>query len=83
MRVEKELVQWNTNGPTVLVDCGEFVRRTLRDAENVTPEDALGAWLLWNLYGRAPTRAEAQLTATLGRFLDASFAAWWVQNENA
>lgn len=68
-------------------DCTQFVDRTY-DGLQTLPEykahpeflfsDALGAWVIWNLFDHAPASAEeGQLTRVIGAMLVHTFKPWW------
>jgi hypothetical protein len=81
--VFKKLDKWNPDGSRGFDDCQKFVERSLRSSgatrNDVMIEDAIGMWLLWNLYGRAPTVEESAPARPLGGFLLHTFQNWWVE----
>ncbi len=68
-------------------DCRGFVDRAYdglaKEAEyRSNPQylfsDCLGGWVVWNLFGHAPSNEdERQLVRELGGFLVHSFVSWW------
>jgi hypothetical protein len=78
---------WETDGPKAIEDCRQFVDRTYDGVESL-PEyrrdpqflfsDSLGGWVVWNLFGHAPsTHEENQFVRVLGGMLVNSFMYWW------
>jgi hypothetical protein len=80
-RILERLDEWNANGSRGFEDCQQFVGRSLKSLgdrnDDVKFGDVLGMWILWNLYGRAPTLEEAGPARPLGGFLIRSFGNWW------
>jgi hypothetical protein len=68
-------------------DCRKFIDRTYeglakQEEYKNNPQflfsDSLGAWIAWNLFGRAPSNEdERKLIRILGSFLIQSFISWW------
>jgi hypothetical protein len=82
-RIVQELDAWDEQGSPALEDCRAFIARSLagnpaqRQPGHVAIADALGMWILWNLYGHCPSYAESAPARTIGKMLQATFAAWW------
>ena len=85
--VSAAVTAWQTDGPKAIEDCRQFVDRTYDGLESL-PEygrdpqflfsDSLGIWVIWNLFGHAPsTDEETQLVRVLGAMLVHSFMYWW------
>ena len=77
----KELDEWDVNGSRALEDCRAFIARSLQGSpgqhSDVTPKDALGMWVLWNIYGRCPSDEEAKPARAIGGMLEHAFSSWW------
>lgn len=83
-RICKDLDAWNPNASRALEDCREFTSRVINESKY--PElqsrdphgafDALGLWVLWNLYRRAPTGSEWDPARAIGVLLSA-FCDWF------
>jgi hypothetical protein len=68
-------------------DCGNFVDRTYdglvqkkeyQDNPKFLFSDSLGSWVVWNLFGHAPSNVdERNLIRILGGYLVHSFISWW------
>ena len=68
-------------------DCGDFVDRTYdglkeeklyQDNSQFLFSDSLGTWVIWNLFGHAPSSGdERKLVRVLGGLLVHSFISWW------
>ncbi len=68
-------------------DCRNFVDRTYdglvkekeyKDNPKFLFSDSLGSWVVWNLFGHAPSnKDERNLIRILGGFLVHSFISWW------
>ena len=68
-------------------DCRDFVDRTYdglakekeyKDNPKFLFSDSLGSWVVWNLFGHAPSNeGERNLIRILGGFLVHSFISWW------
>lgn len=82
-----EVAIWQPDAPDAVEDCRLFVDRTYEGIATL-PEsktnpqflfsDALGSWVVWNLYRRAPSAPEErQLIRILGGMLVHSFMYWW------
>ncbi|OGP95205.1 MAG: hypothetical protein A2157_06590 [Deltaproteobacteria bacterium RBG_16_47_11] len=80
------VVTWQPDAPEAVEDCRRFVDRTYEGLATL-PEsktnaqflfsDALGSWIVWNLFRRAPsTPEERQLIRVLGGMLIHSFMYW-------
>ena len=67
--------QWDERGEDAVLDCQKFVARTV--SPDVSPLDALGFWVLWNVLQREPSAEEARATRTVGSALSAPFQDWW------
>ena len=82
-RIREDLDAWDEQGSTALEDCRAFIARSLvgnpvhGQPGHVEMTDALGMWILWNLYGRCPSNAESAPARTIGKMLQATFAGWW------
>jgi hypothetical protein len=57
------LENWQTNAPRALRDCEQFV---LKAPDRVLLFDAIGAWVLWNVFQRQPTDSEFRVAPVLG-----------------
>ena len=87
--VSEAVAAWQTDGLRGIEDCRQFVDRTYDRLESLTeygrdPQflftDSLGGWVVWNLFGHAPsTDEETQLIRVLGGMLVHSFIYWWRQ----
>ncbi len=81
VRICKELDGWNKIGSKALEDCRGFIERSSQgkkgESVDVSREDALGVWVLWNLYGRCPTHEESKPARAIGGMLGHTFSAWW------
>lgn len=68
-------------------NCRNFVNRTYdgltkekeyQDNPQFLFSDSLGGWVVWNLFGHAPSNEdERRLIRVLGTFLVHSFISWW------
>jgi len=67
--------QWHERGEDAVLDCQKFVARTV--SPDVSPHDALGFWVLWNVMQREPSAEEARATRDIGNTLSAPFQEWW------
>jgi hypothetical protein len=67
--------KWHDNGEDVVLDCQQFVARNV--AGGVSPQDALGLWVLWNTFGREPTEAELSSAKAIGTVLSTPMHDWW------
>ena len=85
--VTKEAVRWDSRAVEALDNCRIFVDRTY-DALSHDPNhaadqqflfsDALGGWIVWNLFDHAPsTEEERRMTRVLGATVTHSFYSWW------
>ncbi len=81
--VFENLADWNPQGSGAFADCQQFVENSLNSARDeqieLTAADAIGMWLLCNLYGRFPSPEESAAARPLGGFLLDTFAEWWVE----
>jgi len=85
--VSEAVTAWQTDGPNAIEDCRQFVDRTYDGLESLPEQgrdrqflfsDSLGGWVVWNLFGHAPsTDEETQLVRVLGGMLVHSFMYWW------
>lgn len=78
-RVCRELDRYDPIGSRALEDCIAFIERSVTSAAEprVSAEDALGMWVLWNLYGRFPTLEESAPASAIGGLLSHTFSEWW------
>lgn len=71
--VFQKLNEWNPQGSGAFADCQHFVENSLKSGSaeqiEITTGDAIGMWLLCNLYGRFPTMEESAPARPLGGFL--------------
>lgn len=82
--IDKKVNEWRPDGLRSLADCGKFVENSLKgiplkresQAFQERFQDALGMWVLWNLYHRAPTLEEARPARAIGS-MAAEFLYWW------
>jgi hypothetical protein len=72
---------WRHEGERAVEDCANFVHRSVK---GVAPGDAraaiclgIGSWVLWNLYGEAPSRDEGSIALAIGNVVAQSFAGYW------
>ena len=89
--IDEELQNWDERASAALRDCDEFMERSLPERP---PEgeiagdikfafaDALGSWVLWNIYGRAPSDEEFKPVRVLGGLLQSAFYDWWSELED-
>lgn len=86
--VNTELNAWNRNGQRALEDCTNFVNRTAqrlvsdeghkqRTEDKFAYTDALGMWVLWNLYGRKTSYEKARPARAIGGVAFTSMASYW------
>jgi len=85
--ITEAVVAWQRDAPAAVEDCRRFVDRTHDDLAalpeyKTKPEflflDALGSWVVWNLFGHTPSTAEErQLVRVMGGMLVHSFMHWW------
>lgn len=76
--VRKELIKKYPAGVAAINDCKEFMNRSLSGDENTQPGNALGCWIVWNLYGRKELDDdETQLIGALGHIAFKTFGSWW------
>lgn len=82
--VTNELSSLYPDGPKACEDCTSFVDRTYDGLmkqghpHQFLFSDALGAWLVWNLFGHAPdSDEERQLVRILGVLIVHGFVNWW------
>lgn len=85
--VSLKLDAWQPEGIPGFEDCKSFFDRAYDDLEKDAayqdhPEflgsDAIGGWIVWNLFGRAPESAEESgLVRALGAIVARSFFDWW------
>lgn len=71
-----------------LADCAAFGNEALQDPSRFDdPQEelgnAIGIWILWNLYGRAPMFDEAAPAKTIGGMLFSTFGTWWDDPDEA
>ena len=71
------LNNWNPHGQDAVLDCKQFVRRTLDASDEMSPADALGLWILWNLFQRKPSNEEARSAPVIGRTVASALQDWW------
>ena len=82
-RLREQLDAWDPQASAALEDCRAFITRSLQgklsqgDPGHPTITDALGMWILWNLYGRCPSYEESAPARTIGGMLEQAFAGWW------
>ena len=57
------LGDWETNAPSALRDCEQFV---LKAPDKLLLFDAIAAWVLFNVFRRQPTDAEFRVAPVLG-----------------
>lgn len=72
-----DLEEWSGDGVRAYLDCKAFVERAMEGAsecERGVYPAALGSWVVWNLFGRAPTSDDVALVAEIGA-LAANFGA--------
>jgi hypothetical protein len=82
--IGKKVYEWNPDGLRFLDDCDKFLANSLKGVllkrESAVFQErfveATGMWVLWNLYGRAPTFEECQLARAIG-FCAIPFLNWW------
>jgi hypothetical protein len=72
---------WRLNGRRAVEDCAAFVNRSV---SAVAPKDrraallyALGSWVLWNVFGEAPSSDESSMAVGIGNLAAESFAGYW------
>ncbi len=77
--IEPALTKWNPVADAALMDCRRFLHEAEQSGGDLTPVDALGAWVLFNLLqrGRDLSAGEIQLTRPLGGLMASAFADWW------
>ncbi len=82
-RAFQKLDEWNPQGSGAFADCQHFVENSLKSASDeqvdIITADAIGMWLLCNLYGRFPSMEESGPARPLGGLLLDTFADWWVE----
>jgi hypothetical protein len=69
--VVQKVDEWNADAPRFLSDCGKFLASSFgsipfereSSAFQERFRDGTGMWVLWNLYGRAPTFDECELVS--------------------
>ena len=85
--VAADLAKWDSKAVAGFEDCREFFNRTYDGLASESPyEDdptylatnALGSWIVWNLFDHAPeSTQERQLVRVLGSLVIHSFFRWW------
>ncbi len=76
--VTTELNNWDHNGKRALEDCVNFVDRTIQGMNHeFALAEVLGTWVLWNLYGRAPSYEEGKPAREIGGVAITSMGSWW------
>jgi len=85
--VEKKLSEWDTDGTRAFDDCKSLFEKEY-DRLAVSPEyqkdrqfisvDALGIWIVWNLFNRQPqNNEEISLVRVTGSLVMHTFHNWW------
>jgi hypothetical protein len=82
-KVADSMVKWDERTLGAIQNCDGFVKNAL-DSDASTDQafeanlgNSLGMWLLWNVYGRAPSFEESRMGAVAGRMAVESFRDWW------
>jgi hypothetical protein len=82
--LEREAKGYDDDIKRAIGDCGQFVNRALEETDVARDEeyirelsDALGTWVLLNLYERCPSLEESQPARAIGRLAVFSFDSWW------
>jgi hypothetical protein len=84
--VSQRLIQWDAkNGMRAFEDCKSFFERTFdtltkaRHEPQFVAADAIGAWIVWNVLGRAPDFGddELRLVRAVGVMTVHTFFDWW------
>ncbi|MFQ5903563.1 MAG: hypothetical protein ACE5JO_07730 [Candidatus Binatia bacterium] len=85
--VATDLTKWDSKAVAAFEDCREFFNRTYDGSASESPykddptylaTDALGSWIVWNLFDHAPEATqERQLVRVLGGLATHSFFRWW------
>jgi len=82
--IAKDLAEWDPDGIHGFEDCkglfeSEFERLTAAGHEpNFIASDAVGKWIVWNVFGRTPqTEEECILIRTTGAMVTHGFFDWW------
>jgi hypothetical protein len=66
------------DGIKAVHDCNNFMNRSLSGDTGSRTADALGCWIVWNLYGRKELNYdERQIIRVLGGAAIESFKSWW------
>ena len=66
------------DGEGAIYDCTKFMERSLSGDEEIQPDDVLGCWIVWNLYGRKELdEDEEKLIRILGGLAFKTFGSWW------
>lgn len=82
--IADDLDKWNPRSLTALEDCTSFVDRTIgnREGETNAFSDAVGAWVVWNLFGNLPSDDEGrQLIRVLGLACVTIFIKYWTSTD--
>jgi hypothetical protein len=76
--VIKDLIEKYPDGVRALNDCTDLINRTLSGNEGISQGDALGCWIVWNLFNRTDlSEEERQIIRVLGDISIESFRSWW------
>ena len=77
------MVKWDARALGAIQNCDGFVKNAV-DSDAGTDQaieanlnNSLGMWLLWNVYGRAPSFDESRMGAVAGRMIVEWFRYWW------
>jgi hypothetical protein len=73
--IDESLSKWDIDGTSALLDLSKFVKKTV--SENITPPNAIGLWVVWNIKKEQPDKDETSLVIDIGQYLSRGFEGWW------
>jgi len=76
--IRKSILKKYPKGVGALNDCMEFMNRSISGNDKILMEDALGYWLVINLYGRKEISGEERkIIKVLGETVLRAFKSYW------